>query len=40
LHIEIVRVAAAQISSPGIDTIDDLSRAEALIETFGDTFFS
>jgi len=40
LHIEIVKVAAAQISSPGIDTADDLARAEALIETFGDPFFS
>ena len=40
LHIEIVKVAPAQISSPGIDTPDDLARAEALIEKMGDPFLS
>jgi len=38
LHIEIIKVSAAQISSPGIDTQEDLARAEALIEKMGDPY--
>ena len=40
MSIAIVKVAAPQISSPGIDTKTDLKRAEALIETYGDPFKS
>lgn len=39
MHIEIVKVAPAQVSSPGIDTLEDLSRAEELIRLYGDPFF-
>ena len=38
LHIAIVRVAAPQISSPGIDTKEDLLRAETAIKVHGDPF--
>ena len=38
MHIAIVRVAAPQTSSPGIDTEEDIVRAEALIKTHGDPF--
>ncbi len=38
MHIAIVRVTTPQISSPGIDTEEDLIRAEALIKTHGDPF--
>lgn len=38
MHIAVVRVEAPQISSPGIDTEEDLARAEALIEIHGDPF--
>lgn len=38
MHIAIVKVAPAQISSPGIDTPEDLKRAEALIGVYGDPF--
>ena len=38
LHIAIVRVAAPQVSSPGIDTIEDLLRAETAIKIHGDPF--
>jgi len=40
MTIQIVKVAPPRISSPGIDTPEDLSRAEALIEEFGDPFTS
>lgn len=40
LSIAIVKVDPPQISSPGIDTQEDLRRAEALIESYGDPFFS
>jgi len=40
LSIAIVKVEPPQISSPGIDTPEDLKRAEALIETYGDPFQS
>ena len=40
LSIAIVKVEPPQISSPGIDTPEDLKRAEALIETYGDPFRS
>jgi len=40
MHIEIVTVPPALISSTGIDTADDLARAEALIKQFGDPFAS
>lgn len=40
MRIAIVKVDPARISSPGIDTPDDLARAEALIEMYGDPFTS
>ena len=40
LSIAIVKVPAPHISMPGIDTKEDLSRAEALIEKHGDPFFT
>ena len=40
LSIAIVKVAPPQISSPGIDTQEDLKRAEALIATYGDPFLA
>lgn len=40
MRIAIVKVEPPQISSPGIDTPDDLARAEALIEMYGDPFKS
>jgi len=40
LRIAIVKVEPPRISSPGIDTPDDLARAEALIEMYGDPFTS
>ncbi len=38
MYVAIVQVDAAQISSPGIDTPQDLARAEALIAKNGDPF--
>jgi len=40
MRIAIVKVKPPRISSPGIDTPDDLARAEALIEMYGDPFTS
>jgi 3-deoxy-manno-octulosonate cytidylyltransferase (CMP-KDO synthetase) len=40
MRIAIVKVEPPRISSPGIDTPDDLARAEALIEMYGDPFIS
>lgn len=40
MSIAVVRVSPAHISSPGIDTKEDLTRAEALIEANGDPFRS
>jgi len=40
MRIAIVKVEPPRISSPGIDTPDDLARAEALIEMYGDPFTS
>ncbi|GGX59027.1 3-deoxy-manno-octulosonate cytidylyltransferase [Litorimonas cladophorae] len=40
MHVAIVRVSTPQISSPGIDTPEDLARAEALIQKLGDPFLS
>ena len=40
LHIALVKVAPPKISSPGIDTPEDLARAEELIRDFGDPFIS
>lgn len=38
MRIAAVEVAKARISSPGIDTPEDLARAEQLLEEFGDDF--
>jgi 3-deoxy-manno-octulosonate cytidylyltransferase (CMP-KDO synthetase) len=38
MSIGIVKVDPPHISSPGIDTHDDLKRAEALIAAHGDPF--
>lgn len=38
MHIEIVKVSPPPISSPGIDTPENLARAEALIKQYGDPF--
>lgn len=40
MRIAIVKVEPPQVSSPGIDTPDDLARAEALIEMYGDPFIA
>jgi len=40
MSIAIVKVDPPQISSPGIDTKEDLARAEALIAAHGDPFQS
>lgn len=40
LSIAVVKVDPPQISSPGIDTKEDILRAEALIKTYGDPFTS
>lgn len=39
MTISAVKVDASRISSPGIDTPEDLARAETLIAEFGDPFF-
>lgn len=39
MTISAVKVDPPKISSPGIDTPDDLARAEALIVKYGDPFF-
>ncbi len=38
MYVAIIRVDVPQISSPGIDTPEDLKRAEALIANYGDPF--
>ncbi|MEP4051726.1 MAG: 3-deoxy-manno-octulosonate cytidylyltransferase [Litorimonas sp.] len=40
MSIGVERVSPPQISSPGIDTKEDLKRAELLIQTYGDPFTS